>query len=478
MLDDTPLSPDWWLIREGRRLRDRLTSMDLWWRYYSGDQPLPQGPRKAIQAYLDFQRMCRTNLCAFTVDATVHRTSVIGISDANGEPDEAAWSWWQANRMDSRQRQVYQTALALSVAYVLVSEHPRIDGRPIYTVEHPRQTITEDDPETGETAVGAKFWYDPVLRRGRANVYLPDRTVKYATGVRGPGPLPMLGRSSWERMAGDGVPGGEQAHQLEAVPLVPFACRPFLGETPEADFHRIISIQDRINLGVLNRMTAERYSAFRQKYVTGHKFRKTVDPATGLETVEQPFRPDPGSVWASEGDKVNFGEFSQTDLMGYLKAHEADVRDALILTHTPGYYYATDLINISGDTVSALDVNHIAKVKGLHADWGEGWEEVSRLGGRIAGDSADRDAIEVRWEDPRQLNPTVLADTAVKLQTAGYPLAVIAEKLGESPQRIQAITSAAASQNLLAAAFAAPAPAPAGPPTQGEGQPPAGPPGP
>lgn len=470
-LDDTPLSPDWWLIRLGRALRTRQPRLDLYWRYYSGDQPLPQGPRKAVAAYLDFQRMCRTNFCAFTVDATVHRTSVMGVNGADGNADDQLWGFWQANHLDARQSKVYRTSLALSAAYVMVGEHPTRPGEPLITAEHPRQVITEEDPETGEVRAAVKLWYDPALRRGRANVYLLDRVVRYTTGQRGPGPLPFVGKTSWERM------GDDELHNFGVVPVVPFLCRPDLGEDPEADFARVMAIQDRINLGVLNRMTAERYSAFRQKYVTGNKFSKRVDPETGLESIVQPFRPDPGALWAAEDPNVKFGEFSQTDLLGYLKSHEADVRDLLILTHTPGYYYATDLINLSADTVTALDTNHVAKVQGLQAEWGEGWETVLDIAARVAGDEGDRSRIEVRWQDPRQLNPSVLADTAVKLQSAGYPLSVIAEKTGESPQRIQAITAAGARDKLLSAALAPPqlqpGPQPAAqppanqPPTQG-----------
>jgi hypothetical protein len=463
-LDDTPLSPDWWLIRLGRAMRARQPRLDLAWRYYSGDQPLPQGPRKAIAAYLDFQKMCRTNFCAFTVDATVHRATVMGVNGADGQADDALWAIWQRNRLDSRQRLVYRTALSQSAAYVMIGEDPDGSGQPLITAEHPRQVITEDDPETGRVRAALKLWYDPALRRGRANVYLLDQVVKYVTGERAPGALPFIGRTSWERM------GEPEPHQLGVVPVVPFFCRPDLGEEPEVDFAKVLPIQDRINLGVLNRMTAERYSAFRQKYVTGHKFAKRNDPETGLETVTQPFRPDPGGVWASEGTDTKFGEFSQTDLLGYLKCHEADVRDFLILTHTPGYYYATDLINLSADTVTALDTNHVAKVQGLQAEWGESWETVLDVAGRVAGDTAERSSIEVRWQDPRQLNPTVLADTAVKLQQAGYPLAVIAEKTGESPQRIAAITAADARNKLLSAALTPtfqqpgqPAPAPPAP---------------
>ncbi len=455
-LEYTPGSPDWWLLRHGRRLRSRVDQLDFWWRYYTGDHPLPQGPPNATQAYLDFQRMSRTNFVQMIVDSTVARTSVMGVNAGDGQVDETAWSWWQANRLDSRQAQIYRVALAQSAAYVSVSADPET-GQPLIVGEHPRQTITEESPETGRVASGAKFWYDAIEGRGRANLYLPDRTIRYVTGRRAPGPLPLLGRSSWEVM-------DELEHELGIVPLVPFYARHELGEEPEADFASVLTVQDRINLGVLNRMTAERYAAFRQRWVKGVEFGVEVDPATGLERVVQPFKPDPASVWATEFENAQFGEFSQTDLTGFLRAHEADVRAMLLLSRTPGYYYATDLVNLSADTVTALDAQHVAKVREFQAQWGESWEDVLRVAGRVAEDEVERTAIEVRWQDPRQFNPAVLADMAVKLQTAGYPLAVIAEMTGESPQRIQAITSASAGQALLQAALTAQPAAPAATP--------------
>jgi hypothetical protein len=465
-LDDTPESPDWWLTRHGRRLRARREKLDYWWRYYSGDQPMPQGPEDAVLAYLNFQRMSQTNFIQMVVDATVHRAVVMGVNASDGTQDAASWTRWQANRLDARQAQVYRLALSQSVAYVSVGMHPRREGQALIVAEHPRQTITEESPETGEVISGAKFWYDPVLRRARCNVYLPDRTVRYITKERAPGDPPVASTQAWGRMADDQWPDGELPHDMGIVPLVPFKSRYDLGEEPEADFARVIPVQDRINLGVLNRMTAERYGAFRQKYVTGFELEAEVDEVTGLPVKpKMPFKLAPGELMVTPDPDVKFGEFSQTDLSGYLRSHEADVRAMLLLTHTPGYYYATDLVNLSADAVTALDINHVAKVKQLQAEWGEAWEDVLRLAALVVDDTADRDSIEVRWQDPRSINPSVLADQAVKLQQAGYPLAVIAEKTGESPQRIQAITGAAASQALLTNALtAAPVPASAAQP--------------
>lgn len=457
MLDDADvaLSPGWWLLRLGRKLRDRRERLDLWWDYFTGDHPLPKGPKRATDAYRDFQKKSRTNFCETVATASVNRLKAIGIADEHGDSDDEAWKWWQLNKLDAKQKQVYRVATSQSIGYVIAGPHPRNEKIPLVTAEHPREVIVEEDPATGERLAGVKAWYDDIARVGRVNVYLPDRVVRYATDRRGPGRLPW-GRENWTLL-------GETQHQLGAVPVVPFPCRPDLGEEPVAEFHGVLDVQDRVNFGVLNRMTAGRYGAFRQGFVTGHKFRRVQDPETGLEVIENPFVPDPGSLWASEGKDTSFGWSPQTDLMGYLREHETDIRTLLIMSKTPAYYYAGDLINVAVDMIAALDAMHIAKVEEHQDVFGEAWEEVFALCARVAGVDRDFTASEMRWADPRQLNPAVLADAATKKKSIGYPLAVLAEDLGESPQRVNRITSEAAADALLAAATAPAVPPPGQP---------------
>lgn len=455
VLDTTPLSPDWWLLRLGRKLRDRHIRLNGWWDYYSGNPPLPQGPKGPASVYLDFQRKARTNFLQMVVDASVHRLLAIGLTDAAGRSDDEAWLWWQQNRMDSRQKQIWRTACSQSESYVIVGPHPRDSRRPLITPEHPREVIVEYDPATGERLAALKAWYDDVNGVGRATVMLPDVIVKYQTGGRSGGRALPWGVENWD------LRQDAESNSLGEVPVVSFTCAPELGEIPQPDFAQGIDIQDRINLSMLNRMTAERYSAFRQKYVTGHKFREIKDPETGLPIydpngqpqVEQPFRPDPGSLWASTGEGVKFGEFSQTDLIGYLKTHQADILDLLILTHTPAYYYAGDLINVSADTVIALDTNHVAKIGEYQTGFGESLEDMFGLAAKIAGSERDFVSSEVRWKDPRQLNPSVVADMATKIKSIGYPLGVVAERMGESPQQVKRITAGQAQQAFLEASL-------------------------
>ncbi|MGW2742365.1 phage portal protein [Streptomyces sp. NPDC001450] len=463
MLDETPDldNPDFMLLRLGRRLRRRQKWLDEWWQYYRGRPPLPELPKNAEAAFIDFQRKSRTNFCGLIANASVHRLLALGVTGPDGTPDDNASRWWQANRLDSRQKLVWRCSMAQSVGYMLVGPHPtrtEVNGRPspLITPEHPTECVVEYDPETGEPLVGLKAWHNDIDGYGYARVYYDDRSFPYrTTDVCGGRRLPW-GPESWQYL---GQSDGGEPHDLGRMPLIEFARMPDLGEHPEPEFACVLDSQDRVNAGILNRMAASRYSGFRQKWVKGHKFAKRRTD-TGLTVVEQPFVPGPNTVWVSEGEAAQFGQLDATDLSGFLKEHESDVRDMLIVSQTPAYYFASDLINISADTVAALDVMHVAKVREHIAAFGEGLEDVMSLAAAQAGVTDDYTEATVRWADPQYLSPAVMADAATKLKAVGYPLDVIAERLGETPQQVRRITAGAASAALLAASLLPANPAP------------------
>lgn len=463
MLDETPEldNPDYMLLRLGRRLRKRQGVLDEWWRYYRGRPPLPELPRKAEQAFIDFQRKSRTNFCGVIANSTVHRLRALGMTGPDGEPDANAARWWQLNRLDSRQKLVWRASMSQSTGYMLVGPHPtRVEdnGRPspLITPEHPSECIVEYHPETDEPYVGLKAWRDDVDGYGYARVLYDDRSFPYRTTERCGSRLPW-GPDSWEYL---GERDNGEPHDLGRLPLVEFARMPDLGEDPEPEFAGVTDIQDRVNMGVLNRMAASRYSGFRQKWVRGHKFARRVDPSSGISVVEQPFVPGPNNVWVSEGENAQFGQLDATDLTGFLKEHASDVRDMLIISQTPAYYYAGDLVNIAADTVAALDIMHVAKCREHIAAFGEGLEDVFALAAAQAGVPGDYTEATVRWARPEYLSPAVRADAATKLKSIGYPLDIIAEDLDETPERVRRINASAAAAALLGASLLPANPAP------------------
>ncbi|WP_399142279.1 hypothetical protein Q3A86_33135 [Streptomyces sp. NBUA17] len=204
MLDETPEldNPDFMLLRLGAACgsaRECSTSGGA----TTGAAAAARAAAQGGAVVLDFQRKARTNFCGVIVNSTVHRVRALGVTAADGTPDADASRWWQLNRLDSRQSQVWRVAMAQSVGYMLVGEHPtrtEDNGRPspLITAEHPREAIVERDPATGEVRVGVRAVHDDLDGYGRAWVMYDNVEYAYRTKERcTPNRLPW-GPDSWE----------------------------------------------------------------------------------------------------------------------------------------------------------------------------------------------------------------------------------------------------------------------------------------
>lgn len=448
MAEASDLDPFEWLARLGPKLVARQVDIEYWRRYYEGNQDLPSGPSQHSEAYRRFQRVARTNLCFLCAESRVHRTQVIGFRDVDGR-DDSVWRLWQAAKLDARQFGIWRKAYARSAAYVTVGVDPRRSGTPRVTIEGPENVIVETDAADPSRRLAAlRLWHDPIIKRWMSTLYLPG--VRYHWRTRKESKDGALGvvkftPDVWEERA-------EPGRSLPDVPVVPFLnCDE--GDEPVSAFARGIDVQNRLNLTLLNRLTAERYAAFRQRWVTN--FTPEIDEATGLAIA--PFRPGVDQTWTmpppEPGEpESRFGDFQQTDTSQMLRAVEADMRSFAAVTLTPVYYLPGDLINIGADSIAALDAGHIADVKQSMAAWGEGLEEVMQLMADVAGLSRDLSQSEVVWARPESFQPAVVADYASKLRGAGVPLTMVAEEIGWTPQRVSQLRSEMAADAFLTAA--------------------------
>lgn len=445
------LSPLEWLERLGGQLQDRWPRLHRWQRYYSGDHDLPSGPSQHAEAFMRFQRFARTNLCGVAVDSMVDRLHAEGVRTATADLDTRVWGWWQSANLDARQAAVYRTALSQSAAYVIWGPDGRGGAR--VTVESPRNVITERDPaDRSLTLAALRAWYDPFAQRWLATVYLPGGRYYFQQRQTNDGKLLAAGMfkaASWEtRQPADKGP--------DMVPVQAFENADELS-TPVAEFDAAIDVQDRLNLTVLNRLTAERYSAFRQRWAVNLQLED--DPVTGLPM--SPFKPGVDQIWTAEpgepGDpEVKFGDFAQTDTTQMLRGAEADMRAFAALTRTPLYYLPGDMVNIGADAIAALDAGHNAKCRQRQAVWGEDWESVLRGIAQVAGETTDLSDAEIIWRRPENYSPAQVGAYGVNLKSVGYPVTVIAERMGDSPQQIDRLRAELANDAALQALSAVP----------------------
>lgn len=105
--------------------------------------------------------------------------------------------------------------------------------------------------------------------------------------------------------------------------------RPDLLGEAHSEIEDVLDIQDRINKTLIDRLMAQEFSAFRQRWATGYEL-----PEDEHGQPVEPFRSAVDRLWVAEDSAVKFGEFGATDLTPYLKAAEADVQHMAARTRT------------------------------------------------------------------------------------------------------------------------------------------------
>jgi hypothetical protein len=386
-------------------------------------------------------RDARTNWTSLVIDSPVERMGVDGFRFGKAKggksakaADEDANRIWQENRMDADSDLVHYGALSQRRAFVLVEKGD--DGRPVMTHETPRQVAVEHvQGSRRKLAAGLKMWRDDWTGQTRATLWTPDNVYDFTTKSEAP---TFTGRAaslrSWDAFALPNAADGIRTNELGEVPLVPFINR--RNRRPEgfAEHEDVISIQNRINLSLINLIAAMKYGAFRQRWAAGLIVDE--DPVTGQKI--QPFQLDIRKLWTTEDHETKFGEFAATDLVPYVRAVEAAVQDLAAISRTPPHYLIGAVVNVSGDALKAAETGLVAKVRDRQRNFGDSWEEVMRMAFRVLGDEQRATAYdaETLWRDPESRSISELADAAVKKKAADVPWRQRMEDMGYTPAEI------------------------------------------
>lgn len=430
-------------------LQYRQMALLLRFAYYEGDHPLPRAPKAAREAYKRLLRQSRTNWVQLVVDSVAERLQVVGFRFGDQQGDDDAWMIWQANGLDADSELAQTDALTAGVNYVSVwPDEDSPVGVKIMS-EHPTQTVVAYDPENRRDSLAAlKTWREPgVIRCWLTTAELSFQWAAQYQGTPIPGSTTqmMWGGADWQLVAQDPNPLGD-------VPIVELRPWPrtqplVVGQLPgRSEMDGVLDIQDRINTTILNRMIATEYAAFRQKWVTGLTLPVARDPVTGEEIVDgsgeavrsSPFEIAVDRLLVAEDRDVKFGEFSESELAGYIRSVAADVNHLAAITKTPPHYLLGEIVNASGDALKAAEAGLVAKVRRRAQHFGEAWEQVMRLAFAATGDARAVDfQAEVIWADFETRSEAQLVDALVKMASIGVPQEVLWQRWGASPQEIE-----------------------------------------
>ena len=164
------------------------------------------------------------------------------------------------------------------------------------------------------------------------------------------------------------------------VGMIEIVPQPRTWGPPRTELTPAMSIQDRINTTIFNRMVASDYGAFRQIWATGVKIPRTVTQVTGEDGTTQenvafqrPYDVGANRLLANENPAARFGSFAESTLQGYLASVEQDVSQLAAITQTPPHYVLGQMVNLSADAIKAAEAGLVAKVSRRALHIGEGW---------------------------------------------------------------------------------------------------------
>lgn len=350
---------------------------------------LPSGVPNEVKA---LAKLSRVNLMRYVVNSRVQNMYVDGFQTDESPDNVPAWDIWQANGMDARQIGVHRAAMTFGAAYVLVLPG---DSAPVIRGYSPRKMTVvygDDDvwPVAGLEWLGGKR-YRVIDAEAVYYFQSDDHDELRLTDTKG--------------------------HDAGVCPIVRFKDTLDLDVDVEGVVEPFIPLQDQVNITSFGLQVAQHYGAFRQRYIIGWLAESETQALKMGASRLMTFEDNP--------DDVRVGEFSQTELRGYIESREATIRHLATVSQTPVHELMGQFVNLSAEALEAATASHQAAIEENRIAAGEAWEQVLNLAGAMQGGSADS-AASVVWRDTRIRS----------LTEAATAFGTLVEKLGVPPRAL------------------------------------------
>ena len=425
--------------------------------YYRGDQPLAFASDEWRKFHAARYHGFSDNWCGVVANAAAERVAVTGLSlpgsEGFSEAEQLLWADWQRNEMPAQQSQGVLQSVIAKRSHIMVWSDPSEPGTPLVTWEHPSFCEVEYDDEHPRIRRAAlRSWRDDDTEF--ATLYTADEVWKWSRPVvtRASDGMPKALADRIQSGAGGWMPRdvpGETwpaRNPLSLVPIVEVPNRPMLRGEPLSDIAGVMSMQDAINLLWAYLFTAADHASMPARVVTGADLPKVpVLDENGQKIGERPVKLDDLAkgrlLWlTSQTAKTEQWDAAKLDV--FTKVVEIAVGHVSAQTRTPANYLMTTggLSNISGETLQALAVGLVNKVREFQLFAGAPIREVFRLMALVRGNAevAERCRLAtVEWHDPENHSEAAQADAFQKDVSSGLPLQwALKRRFGLSPSEV------------------------------------------
>lgn len=377
------------------------------------------------------------NLCGLIIDTVVERLKLTGFAGAEEDTAGAvlanvAQTWWEANRMDAVQDDLYEAALRDEYAYLIVDWGPTGPRWTLnYAYDGTQGVKMHRDPTTAEPIFASKRWqlYDPLrpqeTGRTRLNLYFPDRVEKYISARDGGGITGNLGgvayRVGWEEFRDDGdtswpIPWIDGDGAPLGLAVVAFK------NPGGSEIDDIVSLQDLLNKTDLDLIAGADTSGFRILYASG--IGADIDAATGKERA---ITISPGHMVRITDPAGRLGAIEAADLSRMIETCRYWIECIAALSRTPQYLLrAMGADQPSGESLRMQEIGLISKCERKHGVFGNAWEDVVYLSARLAatfGTEQYTGRLQAQWKPVGTRDELREAQLAQADTAAGMPLA-------------------------------------------------------
>lgn len=448
LLDDTgaPGSDDWCVMELAKKYGAGLPRLHELRSHVDGTSLLPiNGAMSATQreAYLRFVRRAGLTLGDTAVKARVNRRKVLGFrTAAPGDllGDAAAMANWKRSKMKVGSKDLFTDEATYGAAYLVMSGPTRASAaaRPMMIRQSPWSAISE--PSTVEpwlTNYGATFGYDPVDQLDMITLYRPGYLRVAVREAKGHSRIPSDGKR-W-------TPGRGWAWTTDEPISLGYtrdnAMVQFSGEDGKGVFENHLNTLERINHGILERLTIVAMQAFRQRAIEGKL--PTVWPAghpQAGQTIdyEELYSSGPAALWMlPDGAKV--WESAVTDTTPLIAGSKFDVTMFAAGTGTPLYTLMPDANNVAAGAADLAREGIVFAVEDQNERDEVPIALAQSLNFQALGDKvrSDPDEIEVIWKSVARLSLTDQASAASQAKGGGLPQRMVDEKIWQlSPSEI------------------------------------------
>lgn len=387
--------------------------------YVRGIQDNPYRPKEATEGYQSLMDRSKLNMMDLVVNYRAQSLKVEGYKDTT-DPDSGnspAWDkYWQKNKMDRRQLDLWRTVFTFGIGYAVPEKavDPLSNKSMIQIgLYSPRDFVAlYEDPALDDWPVAA------LRLRCLPGVFGEDTDDWEATIWDDTNIYVLQGDDGqWDLVS-------TTAHGMPVCPVVRFVDEMDLEGRVRGQIEPLINLQNRLNQSCFDLLMTETFAAFRVRYVTGVMFGEVSEadsepsPELLAEANRRKMQLAADRLLAFPDADTKVGDLPEGNLEQLIQVVQQNIRIFAIKSQTPPQDFLGDVGgNISADALSALEASSAAKTREKQKSFGESVEQLLRLCALLDGDKATAtdDSSQVIWGQPETRSLAQVADAYGKI---------------------------------------------------------------